>query len=159
MLEKALWTTAIWVCYLQRTFAKLTTGALFAFLYPESLLRRPLFAVRQVIAPSPLEQLQALWHQIDTTHASVQKLQNYFVNIHHTPQGAEQDPHATDHFVLLAVRADTRLVDLVFLMHGFLMREDLTSGWGLGTQAEADLIGRMRVESEMRVRKCLKLVA
>ena len=26
MLEKALWTTAIWVCYLQRTFAKLTTG-------------------------------------------------------------------------------------------------------------------------------------
>lgn len=115
--------------------------------------------VRQPTMPSPLEQLQAVWHQIDTTHASVQKLQNYFVNIRHTPQGAEQDVRATDHFALLAVRADTRLVDIVFLMHGFLMREDVTNGWGLGNRAEDEMVARMRVESEMRVRKCLKLVA
>jgi hypothetical protein len=67
-----------------------------------------------------------------------------------------------DHFVLLAVRADTRLVDLVNLMHEFLMRPDLAQEWGgragVG-QAEEDEIARMRIESDMRVRKCLKLVA
>lgn len=143
---------------------------------------------------------------MDAVHSSVQRLQNYFVNIqhsapqqpvpgiHHTshtptanfgigsgkantpespPSGSGSpaagsrtpDPYATDHFVLLAVRADTRLVDLVNLIHEFLKRDDVVEVWGSGgkdgskRQEEWELVRRMRGESEMRVRKCLKLVA
>lgn len=65
----------------------------------------------------------------------------------------------SDHYVLLAVRADTRLVDLVNLMHEFLGREDIVDVWGEGKKDEWVLVMKMREESEMRVRKCLKLVA
>lgn len=161
---------------------------------------------RRPNAPSVLSSIQTLWTQIDAVHSSVQRLQNYFVNIQHsapqqpiagihhtshtptanfgigsgkadtpnTPPSAAgsptsrsrtPDPYATDHFVLLAVRADTRLVDLVNLIHEFLNREDIVDVWGsngsgeMKKEEEWELVRRMRGESEMRVRKCLKLVA
>lgn len=62
--------------------------------------------------------------------------------------------------MLLAVRADTRLVDLVNLIHGFLRKEDIVEIWGQGEEGEQwEVVERLREESEMRVRKCLKLVA
>lgn len=130
-------------------------------------------------------------------HSSVQRLQNYFVNLQHSSQPPPQhhtsstptpnfglgtgksdtpdtpsnipnaggkgggDPWTSDHFVLLAVRADTRLVDLVNLIHGFLRREDIVEVWGQEGEEEEEwrVVERLREESEMRVRKCLKLVA
>lgn len=66
-----------------------------------------------------------------------------------------------DHYVLLAVRYDTRLVDLVNLLHGFLEsheweQEEVRGGDGRRVREEVE---RLKKESEMRVRKCLKLVA
>ncbi|SCV73552.1 BQ2448_7478 [Microbotryum intermedium] len=143
-LERAVNTVSVWVCFCQRTFARITTGPWF---------RRPR-------APSALGDLATLWRQIDTVHSSVQRLQQFIVALTEPPPGSEGDPYVLDHYVLLAVRADTRLVDLVNLMHKFLMRPDILDGWGGPPGSNpVEIVLRMRVESDMRVRKVLKLLA
>ncbi|KDE07740.1 hypothetical protein MVLG_02012 [Microbotryum lychnidis-dioicae p1A1 Lamole] len=143
-LERAVNTVSVWVCFCQRTFARITTGRWF---------RRPR-------APSALGDLATLWRKIDTVHSSVQRLQQFIVVLTEPPPGSEGDPYVLDHYVLLAVRADTRLIDLVNLMHKFLMRPDLLDGWGGPPGANpVEIIQRMRIESVMRVRKVLKLSA
>jgi hypothetical protein len=63
-----------------------------------------------------------------------------------------------DHFVLLGVRADSILVDLINLMHIWLKKD--RNGEGIWTETEDEpLLTSMRQESELRVRKCLKLSA
>lgn len=86
---------------------------------------------------------------IDLVHASVQKLQHILVSIDYVPFGLEDDTWALDHYVLLGVRLDTRLVDLFNLIHGFLPEYADPSSE----------LGRLQWESELRVRKCLKLSA
>lgn len=68
-----------------------------------------------------------------------------------------------DHYILLGVRADTFLVDLVNLIFVYL-RKDRSEGRGgddvVWSETEGDpALVRIREESELRVRKCLKLVA
>lgn len=94
-------------------------------------------------------------------HTSIQRLQQFLVSISHIPPGCEGDIFALDHFVLLGVRADTYLVDLVNLIHTWLMKDRSNLG-GLENWAEAESderLHKLRWESMLRVRKCLKLVA
>ncbi|ORY62707.1 hypothetical protein BCR35DRAFT_315598 [Leucosporidium creatinivorum] len=90
-LEKALDVTGVWVCYLQRSFASLTTA------------RRP-------SAPSILTSLQTLWTQIDVVHSSVQRLQNYFVNLQHSnapPPAHHTSSTPTPNFGIGTGKSDT----------------------------------------------------
>ncbi|GAA5914825.1 hypothetical protein JCM6882_007284 [Rhodosporidiobolus microsporus] len=137
-LSDALATSSLWVCGCARLFAQLTTA------------RRP-------GASSSLPLLKNLWTLIDKVHNGVQELQQLLVSLTvDQVTNCEGDPYALEHFVLLGVRFDAILVDVVNLMHGWLMRN--RNGPGQWSEAEDDeLLGRMRQESELRVRKCLKL--
>ncbi|GAA5964092.1 hypothetical protein JCM3765_000900 [Sporobolomyces pararoseus] len=130
----------IWVSGCARLFAQLTMS------------RRP-------NSPSPLPLLKNLWSLIDSVHNALQHLQSIFVHLEQTQvEDLEDSPYALDHFVLLGVRADSILVDLINLMHLWLKKD--RNGEGIWTESEDDLLLKsMREESELRVRKCLKLSA
>lgn len=98
---------------------------------------------------------------IDEVHSAIQQLQQFLVNIAYVPAGCEKDPYALDHYVLLGVRADTYLVDIVNLTHMWLHRaRDRNDGISDWDAIEGDeRLERLRWESTLRVRKCLKLIA
>ena len=85
-------------------------------------------------------------------HSSVQRLQQVLVNLDHTPDGIDDEQCTVDRYVLLAARIDTRLADLCNYLHAFLERQSLGMPDELGWS-------RLLVESDMRIRKCLKLFA
>ncbi|GAA5981724.1 hypothetical protein JCM5350_000469 [Sporobolomyces pararoseus] len=130
----------IWVSGCARLYAQLTMS------------RRP-------NSPSPLPLLKNLWSLIDSVHNALQHLQSVFVHLDQSQvEDLDDSPYALDHFVLLGVRADSILVDLINLMHLWLKRD--RNGEGIWTESEDDrLLKSMREESELRVRKCLKLSA
>ncbi|BGP02972.1 hypothetical protein JCM10021v2_006694 [Rhodotorula toruloides] len=139
-LVSALSTTCLWVAGCQRLFATLSTG------------RRP-------GVESTLPLLKNLWKLIDKVHNAIQELQQLFVSL--SPQEVEgmgDDPFGLEHYVLMGVRYDSLLVDLVNLQHVYLMRNRNTPG--VWNETEDDpLLHAMREESILRVRKCLKLAA
>ncbi|KAJ8292186.1 Depudecin biosynthesis cluster-specific transcription activator DEP6 [Rhodotorula toruloides] len=139
-LVSALSTTCLWVAGCQRLFATLSTG------------RRP-------GVESTLPLLKNLWKLIDKVHNAIQELQQLFVSL--SPQAVEgmgDDPFGLEHYVLMGVRYDSLLVDLVNLQHVYLMRNRNTPG--VWNETENDpLLHAMREESILRVRKCLKLAA
>ncbi|GAA5819983.1 hypothetical protein JCM10212_005636 [Sporobolomyces blumeae] len=102
--------------------------------------------------------LRNLWSVLDQIHNAVQRLQQHLVNLSSAPPGYDDDPHAIDHAILLAVRADNSLVDLIMLMHVHLTEK--YSGSAFWPESDGDdELERMRAESSMRVFKCLKLLA
>ncbi|GAA6030790.1 hypothetical protein JCM8097_008877 [Rhodosporidiobolus ruineniae] len=137
-LSEALTTASMWVCGCARLYAQLTTA------------RRPGSA-------STLPLLKNLWTLIDKVHHAVQELQQLLVSLTvNQVSGCEDQPYSLEHFVLLGVRFDAILVDVINLMHGYLIRN--RNGPGQWSEQEDDpLLRQMREESELRVRKCLKL--
>ncbi|GEM10786.1 proteophosphoglycan ppg4 [Rhodotorula toruloides] len=108
---------------------------------------------------STLPLLKNLWKLIDKVHNTVQELQQLFVGL--SPEevtDVEDDPFGLEHYVLMGVRYDSLLVDLVNLQHVYLMRN--RNSPGIWNETEDDpLLHAMREESILRVRKCLKLAA
>jgi hypothetical protein len=88
----------------------------------------------------------------------VQRLQQHLVNLSSAPAGYVDDPQAIDHAILLAVRADNSLVDLIMLIHVHLKDKYSASTFWPEKDGDEEL-ERMRSESSMRVFKCLKLLA
>ncbi|BGP51267.1 hypothetical protein JCM10450v2_007196 [Rhodotorula kratochvilovae] len=139
-LVDALTTACLWVCGCARLFAQLSTG------------RRP-------GAASTLPLLKSLWKLIDKVHNAIQELQQLLVSLQvNQVTGCEDQPFGLEHFVLLGVRYDSLLIDLINLQHVYLMRD--RNGPGIWSEREDDaLLRAMRQESELRVRKCLKLAS
>ncbi|GJN93184.1 hypothetical protein Rhopal_006231-T1 [Rhodotorula paludigena] len=108
-------------------------------------------------APSTLPLLKSLWKLIDKVHNAIQQLQQLLVSLSvNQVAGCEDEPYGLEHFVLLGVRYDAILVDLINLQHVYLIRN--RNGPGVWAESEDDeLLAAMRQESELRVRKCLKL--
>ncbi|KAM0752687.1 hypothetical protein T439DRAFT_323299 [Meredithblackwellia eburnea MCA 4105] len=133
-IEDALNGVSTWTNSAQRCFALLATG------------RRP-------GVETSLEAVRVLWRVIDDIHATIQRLQHVLVNLDHFPEGLDpNDKFAVDRYVLLGVRIDSRLVDLCNLAHGFL----LDRGSSILVDEELRML---LMESDMRIRKCLKLSA
>ena len=126
--------------------------------------------------------LKSLWKLIDKVHNAIQELQQLLVGLAcNQVAGCEDQPFGLEHFVLLGVRYDSLLVDLINLQHVYLCvpfpsspalrrrRADvdptarsMKNRDGPGTWAEREddpLLASMRQESELRVRKCLKLAS
>ncbi|GAA5849047.1 hypothetical protein JCM9279_004706 [Rhodotorula babjevae] len=139
-LVDALTTSCLWVCGCSRLFAQLSTG-------------------RRQNAPSTLPLLKSLWKLIDKVHNAIQELQQLLVGLAcNQVAGCEDQPFGLEHFVLLGVRYDSLLVDLINLQHVYLMKN--RDGPGTWAEREDDpLLTSMRQESELRVRKCLKLAS
>ncbi|GAA5979054.1 hypothetical protein JCM5350_004217, partial [Sporobolomyces pararoseus] len=102
--------------------------------------------------------IRNLWSVLDQIHQAVQRLQQHLVNLSSAPSGFVDDPQAIDHAILLAVRADNSLVDLIMLIHVHL-RDKYSDSTFWPEQDGDDELERMRSESSMRVFKCLKLLA
>lgn len=81
----------------------------------------------------------------------MQKLQHALAASVDTPAGCEGDLRALDDSILLAVVLDLQLMSLVNSIHAFIGRTEQMGG----AEGEAE----MKLESELRVRKCLRLVA
>jgi len=146
-----------------------------------------LCAGRRQNAPSTLPLLKSLWKLVDSVHNAIQELQQLLVGLTvDQVAGCEDQPFGLEHFVLLGVRYDSLLVDLVNLQHVYLCvpflsvprqseaslqcKRPLTrsrgnsmknrNGPGAWAEREDDpLLASMRQESELRVRKCLKLAS
>uniref|UniRef100_A0A0K3CDM4 BY PROTMAP: gi/472585859/gb/EMS23401.1/ C6 transcription factor [Rhodosporidium toruloides NP11] gi/647395744/emb/CDR37411.1/ RHTO0S02e14554g1_1 [Rhodosporidium toruloides] n=1 Tax=Rhodotorula toruloides TaxID=5286 RepID=A0A0K3CDM4_RHOTO len=102
--------------------------------------------------------IRNLWHLIDQIHNAIQRFQQRLVSLATPISGANDDPHGTDHAILLAVWADDMLVNLVGLVHLYLMRDRNSGQYGPEREGDEEL-ERTRAESSMRVFKCLKLLA
>ncbi|GEM12030.1 C6 transcription factor [Rhodotorula toruloides] len=114
--------------------------------------------VRKPDSSSLLGFIRNLWHLIDQIHNAIQRFQQRLVSLSTPISGANDDPHGTDHAILLAVWADDMLVNLVGLIHLYLMRDRDVGQYGPEREGDEEL-ERTRAESSMRVFKCLKLLA
>lgn len=164
-LELTFVAASGWVCACQRQFGLIscsTQSLLFSLHFygdpradPNPSSHSVVTAQRPTVSTHmTLGSIRTLWNTVDYVHGAVQRLQHALVNIPYIPLGLEGDIWAVDHFILLGVRLDTRLVDLCNLAHGYLGRSVVG---GLGRDNEE--LEAMRRESDMRVRKCLKLSA
>ncbi|GAA5960348.1 hypothetical protein JCM3765_007480 [Sporobolomyces pararoseus] len=113
---------------------------------------------RRPSGSSILPFIRNLWSVLDQIHQAVQRLQQHLVNLSSAPSGFVDDPQAIDHAILLAVRADNSLVDLIMLIHVHLREKYSDSAFWPERDGDEEL-ERMRSESSMRVFKCLKLLA
>ncbi|KAM0787098.1 hypothetical protein ACM66B_006354 [Microbotryomycetes sp. NB124-2] len=106
--------------------------------------------------------IRSLYSNIDETHASIQRFQQSLVNLsQHLGSTNAHDPDATNHLILLAVRLDLDLVELVSHIHLFLEEMAPTA---IKMQQDAryqaqNEFGRTKAEGELRLRKCLRLSA
>ncbi|GAA5929182.1 hypothetical protein JCM1841_006226 [Sporobolomyces salmonicolor] len=109
-------------------------------------------------AASNLPFLRNMWTVLDQIHNAIQRLQQHLVNLASPPTGYGDDPDAVNHAILLAIRADNSLVDLVMLIHVHLSKKRGEGSYWPDREGNEEL-ERMRSESSMRVFKCLKLLA
>ncbi|BGP40239.1 hypothetical protein JCM10449v2_004197 [Rhodotorula kratochvilovae] len=133
-LDRALGLTGYFVCAVQRAFSNVSSS------------RRPNTRF--------LTTVPQLWTYIDRAHAAVQRLHRRLVQLDYTPAGCDAH-HSVDYDLLIGVRMDERLLDVVHLAHVWLAQQrkmDLTLD---DRNALEDLLAT----SERRVRKCLKLLA
>ncbi|KAK4056107.1 hypothetical protein OIO90_002838 [Microbotryomycetes sp. JL221] len=104
--------------------------------------------------------VRTLYSNIDETHATIQRFQQSLVAVSQHLSQNMGDPEAPNHLILLAVRLDFELVELV--CHLFNMLQGLASrcnGVGAGYDQMPHELSRTKAESELRLRKCFKLAA
>ncbi|GAA5989890.1 hypothetical protein JCM11641_001962 [Rhodosporidiobolus odoratus] len=134
-LDHALALTGYFVCAVQRCFSSISAG------------RRS--------SNRFLETVPRLWQHIDRAHAAVQKFHRRLVQLDYVPAGCD-DHHSVDYDLLIGVRMDVRLLDVVHLAHEWLKNQRNSAS--LSRQDLATL-EELLATSERRVRKCLKLLA
>ncbi|KAK4704521.1 hypothetical protein P7C70_g1686, partial [Phenoliferia sp. Uapishka_3] len=128
-VETAILLISFCVASLQRTYSELTSGA------PRKLL----------------QELPEFWQSIDRVHGTVQKLFRSNVSVE---PGAEV-PHADEHQLLLVIRMDVRIIDIMSLL---TVRLRILQSKMRGT-VEAPVLDALLQTSLKRVRKCFKLLA
>ncbi|KAK4046280.1 hypothetical protein OIV83_006203 [Microbotryomycetes sp. JL201] len=134
-IEDALALTGFWVCALQRTYARISSS------------RSPNFDF--------LHSVPQLWKWIDNAHTAVQSLHRRLVSLQHQQQRVPGSDHDIEIDLLIAVRMDNRLIDLVNLTHEFLRKQ-------FDREVESEehaALAELYALSDQRVRKCLKLSA
>ncbi|KAM0791491.1 hypothetical protein ACM66B_005944 [Microbotryomycetes sp. NB124-2] len=134
-IEDALALTGFWVCALQRTYARISSARLPNLDF--------------------LQSIPQLWRWIDSAHTAVQSLHRRLVRLQHQQQRIPGSDHDIEIDLLIAVRMDNRLIDLVNLAHEFLRKQ-------FDRQLEVDeraAVADLFALSDQRVRKCLKLSA
>ncbi|KAM0791691.1 hypothetical protein ACM66B_003964 [Microbotryomycetes sp. NB124-2] len=146
MLRRSVSIVANWVAYSQRTFAA--------------------FAPRRRSSSAEIvNQARLLWTWIDAVQTTCQRLEQWIMSFagQELPGGHEDDddPQEINHLVLLAVRSDSRLIDLTNLLHAWLGSEELNSDTMPvpRTQHELQQLADVRRESDCRVRKGLRMTA
>ncbi|GAA5917029.1 hypothetical protein JCM5296_001820 [Sporobolomyces johnsonii] len=133
-LDRALALTGYFVCAVQRLFATISSD--------RRQTTRFLTAIPQ------------LWTYIDRTHAAVQKFHRRLVQLDYTPEGCDTH-NSVDYDLLIGVRMDGRLLDVVHLTHEWLYSHRKSNLSPEDRQSLEELL----VISDRRVRKCLKLLA
>ena len=104
-----------------------------------------------------LTTIPQLWTYIDRAHAAVQRLHRRLVQLDYAPSGSgDDDHHSVDYDLLIGVRMDERLLDVVHLAHVWLEAQRRTLDLTVDDRVALD---DLVMTSERRVRKCLKLLA
>ncbi|KAK4054962.1 hypothetical protein OIO90_003303 [Microbotryomycetes sp. JL221] len=143
MLRKAVSIVTNWVAYLQRTFAHFGPK-------------------RRTQSSAVLSQARQLWTRIDLVQQACQRLETFIMSF--TGQSLagdsddDHDPEEISHLVLLAVRTDTRLIDLTNLIDNWLASNDFLKDDVLNDQ-DKTMLNDMKIESDCRVRKGLRMTA
>ncbi|KAK4049491.1 hypothetical protein OIO90_005442 [Microbotryomycetes sp. JL221] len=134
-VEDALALTGYWVCALQRTYARISSA------------RTPNMDFHQSVPQ--------LWKWIDNAHTAVQSLHRRLVHLQNQQPRVNGSDHDLEFDLLIAVRMDNRLIDLVNLAHEFL-RSQFDRPL---SDAQHAALSNLFALSDQRVRKCLKLSA
>ncbi|KDE08881.1 hypothetical protein MVLG_00978 [Microbotryum lychnidis-dioicae p1A1 Lamole] len=130
--DDALEIAAYYVCAIQRSYAAICSS-------------RSAFN-------SLLTEIPKLWTYIDSAHSAVQHLHRTLVSL--DLRDAYSD-HAIEYDLLISVRLDTRLIDVINLTHSFLCRQ-LDRSW---PEQDHLALQQLTALSERRVRKALKLLS
>lgn len=136
-LDDAIALSGGYVCALQRACAKITSA------------RR--------LNSSYLYEVPRLWAWIDRAHGAVQGLHRRLYSLQQSGVRNIGGDHDIEYDLLIAVRLDARLIDLLNLSHEFLRRQ-LASPPNL-TPYELQQLDSLFMLSDKRVRKGLKLTA
>ncbi|GAA6038180.1 hypothetical protein JCM8097_005780 [Rhodosporidiobolus ruineniae] len=134
-LDRALGLTGYFVCSVQRCFAGISAGKRYSSRY--------------------LSMIPQLWSYIDRAHAAVQRLHRRLVQLEYVPEGCDAH-HSIDYDLLIGVRMDERLLDVVHLSYEWLKKQRLAPEL---TPEDSPLLEELLATAERRVRKCLKLLA
>ncbi|SCV71924.1 BQ2448_4618 [Microbotryum intermedium] len=130
--DDALGIAAYYVCAIQRSYAGICSS------------RRA--------SSSFLTEIPKLWTYIDSAHGAVQHLHRTLVSL---DLRDDYSNHAIEYDLLISVRLDTRLIDVINLTHSFLCRQ-LERSW---SEQDHITLQQLTALSERRVRKALKLLS
>lgn len=123
-LTDAMATVMLWVAGCHRLFAQLSTGMSYRGALHRRRQRTDLtstLAARRPQAASTLPLLKSLWKLVDKVHTAVQNMQQFLVSLAvEDVIDLENDPFALEHYILMGVRYDSLLVDVVNLQHSYL---------------------------------------
>ncbi|GAA5850537.1 hypothetical protein JCM8547_001907 [Rhodosporidiobolus lusitaniae] len=134
-LDRALALTGYFVCSVQRCFSSITSSRRFSNRF--------------------LSRIPQLWSYIDRAHAAVQRLHRRLVQLDYVPEGCDAH-HSVDYDLLIGVRMDERLLDVVHLAHEWLKAQREQERL---SPEDRHALDELLATSERRVRKCLKLLA
>ncbi|GAA5842268.1 hypothetical protein JCM11251_006763 [Rhodosporidiobolus azoricus] len=134
-LDRALALTGDFVCAVQRCFSSISSS------------RRT--------SPRFLTTIPQLWGYIDRAHAAVQRLHRRLVQLDYVPEGCDEH-HSVDYDLLIGVRMDERLLDVVHLAHEWMKKQRMSNSF---SPENRQALEELLATSERRVRKCLKLLA
>lgn len=157
-IDDAIALTSYFICALQRTYAKIAAGS--SIVSPSSsCLELTLLAItaRQGTVEL-LSSLPRFWTWVDSAHAAVQRLYRRLMTLQEAHFEVPGSDHDVEYDLLIAVRMDNRLIDLLNLAHEFL-RGQLALAEESDDDGERQQMAEMFAMSERRVRKCLKLLA
>ncbi|BGP16435.1 hypothetical protein JCM10213v2_004437 [Rhodosporidiobolus nylandii] len=101
-LDRALGLTGYFVCAVQRFFSSISAGRRFSNRF--------------------LARVPQLWSYVDRAHAAVQHLHRRLVQLDYVPAGCDEE-HSVDYDLLIGVRMDERLLDVVHLAHEWLKKQ------------------------------------
>lgn len=172
-IDDSLALTGYFICALQRTYSKIATGESRAFF---STL--PTRAVRERAELTPAlsrfaarpgtmdyyDMLPRFWTWVDSAHTAVQSLHRRLVALQAADIEVPDSDHDVEYDLLIAVRMDARLIDLLNLAHEWLRGrlgggvEGVDGGAGWEGEERRGMKELFQL-SEKRVRKCLKLLA
>ncbi|GAA5886126.1 hypothetical protein JCM6882_004273 [Rhodosporidiobolus microsporus] len=134
-LDRALGLTGYFVCAVQRCFSSISSS--------------------RKVSPRFLTAIPQLWSYVDRAHAAVQRLHRRLVQLDYVPEGCDEH-HSVDYDLLIGVRMDERLLDVVHLAHEWLKKQRMSNTLSPDNLAALE---ELLATSERRVRKCLKLLA
>jgi hypothetical protein len=155
-LDEALTVAGYFVCSVQRSYGDMASsgGRSHILGYRAHSLNVSCYVAARKSAQY-LTEIHRHWANVDRVHSALQMLYRRLESMPRTYDGDYDHDHAIEYDLLICIRYDIRIIDLLNLSHEFLIVERER----MRNTPEGDVFNTLLDISEKRVRKCLKLLA